>query len=84
MALSARERAILDFAECWWSLPGSKEQAIRSELDMSPARYYQLLGDLVDSPDALVAYPLVVRRLRRQRDERRRARWEGGPVRGSR
>jgi len=82
--LSSRERAILDFERSWWSIPGSKESGIREQLDLSPTRYYQLLGDLLDSPDALAYDPLVVRRLRRIRDRRRRARWEGRPVGGTR
>jgi len=84
MPLSSRERAILDFERSWWSLPGSKEHEIRRLLDMSPARYYQVLADLLESPDALTYDPLVVRRLRRLRERRRRARWEGRPAGGTR
>jgi Protein of unknown function (DUF3263) len=84
MPLSSRERAILDFERTWWSLPGPKEQAIRAELELSPTRYYQLLADLIESGEAMDYDPLVVRRLRRLRDRRRRARWEGRPAGGSR
>jgi hypothetical protein len=84
MPLSSRERAILDFERTWWSLPGPKEQAIRGELELSPTRYYQLLADLIESGEAMDYDPLVVRRLRRLRDRRRRARWEGRPAGGSR
>jgi hypothetical protein len=84
MPLSSRERAILDFERTWWSLPGPKEQAIRHEFDLSPTRYYQLLSDLIESGEAMDYDPLVVRRLRRLRDRRRRARWEGRPAGGSR
>lgn len=77
MALSEREKAILDFERRWWSLPGPKEASIRRHLAMSATRYYQLLGSLVDSSDALDFDPLVVRRLRRVRDRRRRVRFEG-------
>src|SRR5204862_3685938 len=77
MALSERERAILDFERTWWTEPGPKEAAIRSRFDLSPTRYYQLLNDLLESPDALEYDPLVVRRMRRLRDRRRRARFEG-------
>jgi hypothetical protein len=35
------------------------------------------LGDLIDSPDAFAYDPLTVKRLRRYRDDRRRARYEG-------
>jgi hypothetical protein len=82
MPLSARDRAILDFERGWWSLPGPKDQAIREHLDLSPARYYQVLADLLESGEALDYEPLVVRRLRRLRERRRRARWEGRPAGG--
>jgi hypothetical protein len=77
MALSDRERAILDFERSWWTEPGTKDVAIRERFDLSPTRYYQVLGELLDSSDALEYEPLVVRRLRRLRDRRRRARFEG-------
>lgn len=77
MALSDRDRAILDFERDWWALTGSKEDAIRHKLGLSSTRYYQLLGGLADLADAEVYDPLVVRRLRRSRNLRRRARFEG-------
>jgi hypothetical protein len=80
MALSERDRAILDFERSWWRESGPKEQGIRERLDLSAARYYQLLNELLDDPEALAYDPLGVRRLRRLRDRRRRARFEGRPV----
>jgi hypothetical protein len=77
VALSERERAILDFERSWWTEPGPKELAIRTRFKFSPTCYYRLLGLLIDSPDAASYDPLVVRRLRRIRDRRRRARYEG-------
>ena len=77
VALTDRDRAILDFERSWWRLPGPKEAQIRARLDMSSTRYYRRLGDLVDSPDAFAYDPLTVKRLRRYRDDRRRARYEG-------
>ncbi|MHB1928968.1 MAG: DUF3263 domain-containing protein [Acidimicrobiales bacterium] len=77
MGLSERDRAILDFERSWWLEPGSKEDAVRARFGLSPTRYYQLLGALTDSDEAERYDPLVVRRLRRGRDRRRRARFEG-------
>ncbi len=77
MSISDRDRAILDFERTWWTLAGPKELAIRKRLDLSATRYYKVLGDLVESADALAYDPLVVRRLRLKRDLRRRARYEG-------
>jgi len=82
--LTPRDLAILDFEREWWSLPGPKDQAIRDTLSLSPTRYYELLADLLDSEDALEYDPLVVRRLRRIRERRRRSRWEGRPADGGR
>ena len=77
MKMTERDRAILDFEAMWWQLPGSKEAAIRERFELSTTRYYQLLRDLLDCPEAMDHAPLLVRRLRRQRDERRRVRHEG-------
>lgn len=82
MALTPQQRAIIDFERSWWSEPGSKEDAIRARLGLSTTRYYQLLAALVDSPDALEYDSLVLRRLQRSRDRRRRARLGGSPVAG--
>ena len=77
MALTERDRAILDFERTWWTQPGPKELAIKERFELSPTRYYQVLNELLDSPEAMEYDPLVVRRLRRFRDRRRRARFEG-------
>jgi hypothetical protein len=77
MPLSDRDRAIIDFERSWWAEPGPKELAIRDRFDLSATRYYQLLGQLLDAPEALEYDPLLLRRLRRMRDRRRRARYEG-------
>lgn len=78
MPLTDRDRAILDFERTWWSEPGPKAAAIQSRMGLSPARYYRLLSDLIESAEAAAYDPLVVRRLRRMRTNRRRARIEGG------
>jgi hypothetical protein len=82
VALTDRDRAILDFERGWWQLPMSKGAAIREHLDLSPTRYYQLLNLLLDDPAAAGHDPLVVHRLRRARRQRRRARVEGRTIVG--
>jgi len=77
MMLSDRDRAILEFERTWWSEARPKEIVIKERFDLSAGRYYQILNDLIDSPDALAYDPLVVKRLKRLRDRRRRARYEG-------
>lgn len=82
MGLSERERAILEFEGSWWTQPGSKEAAIKARLGISASRYREILSGLIDSADAEMEAPLVVRRLRRDRDRRRRARYAGRPAGG--
>jgi hypothetical protein len=78
MPLTDRDRAILDLERTWWSQPGPKAAAIHARIGLSPARYYELLAALIGSADAAAYDPLVVRRLRKMRANRRRARIEGG------
>jgi hypothetical protein len=77
MTLSDRDRQILAFEESWWTRPEKKAAAIRARIGISPAKYYKELAVLADSDAALDYSPLVVRRLRRRRSERRRERYEG-------
>lgn len=74
MPLSDRDRAILDFEAEWRRHAGAKEEAIRTDLGLSPARYYQLLGRLIDTTEAQQHDPMLVKRLRRLRDARLRER----------
>ena len=73
-ALSEREVRILAFERNWWRKPGATEQAIRDMLGMSATRYYQMLNELIDRPEALAFEPVLVKRLRRQRAKRERIR----------
>jgi Protein of unknown function (DUF3263) len=84
MALSDRDRAVLEFERSWWTEPGSKEAAVRARLGLSAGRYRQVLAALLDSDDAEAFDPLVIRRLRRRREQQRRARYEGRPAGGGR
>lgn len=70
MTLSDRDRVLLDFEARWGRHGAAKEEAVRSELALTPARYYQLLGRLVDDAEALAYDPMLVHRLRRLRDAR--------------
>lgn len=74
--LDGLSRAVLAFEAEWPRHSGAKEEAMRARLDLAPARYYQLLGRLVDDPAALAHAPLLIGRLRRLREARaaRRAR----------
>lgn len=74
MSLSDRDRALLDFESRWDAHGAAKEEAIRRELGLAPARYYQLLERVIDAPEAAAVDALLVHRLRRLRDASLRAR----------
>jgi hypothetical protein len=76
-ALDERSRAVLDFEREAWKLEVAKERAIRERFGFSAARYHQLLHRTIDMPAALAYDPMLVRRLRRVRDDRRRRRTAG-------
>jgi uncharacterized protein DUF3263 len=73
-ALDERARAILDFERESWRLEEPKGRAIRERFGFSSTRYHQLLHRIIDSPSALAYDPMLVRRLRRIREVRRRRR----------
>ena len=74
LQLDERTRAILDFERSWWQEPGRRSDAIRERFGISVTRYHQLLVRAIDLPDALRYDPMLVRRLRRLREARRRRR----------
>ncbi len=76
-ALDQRDRDILDFERGWWTQPGPKERLIRERFGFSSARYHQLLNRIVDLQAAVAYDPMLVRRLRRIREARRRRRLAG-------
>ena len=75
--ISERDAAILDFERGWWQLPIAKDQAIRERFSLSGAQYYQILNSLIDTREALAFDPLLVKRLRRLRAQRRAERVAG-------
>jgi len=70
--LTDTERAVLHLEKHRWRNEGTKEAAIRDELGISATRFYQLLNVVIDSLAALAAEPVLVNRVRRLRDARRR------------
>ena len=75
--LTERQRAMLEFERTWWMEDDSRDLLLRARFSCSTEDYYQELNQLLDHPGALAFDPLVVRRLRRQRERRRRARIDG-------
>jgi hypothetical protein len=72
--LSELDMRILAFERSWWRFPGAKEREILEVLGMPVTRYYQLLNVLIDRPEAAEFDPVLVARLRRQRNRRQRIR----------
>jgi len=73
-ALSDLERAVLDFAGLRWRYAGAKEARIREQFGWSTTRYYQVLGALLERPEAVEYAPMLVARLRRLAEARSRQR----------
>lgn len=80
MGLTERDKAILDFERSWWTGTGSKADAVRERFELSTTRYYELLREITGDPEALEYDPLLVRRLNKERDRRRRERYEARPA----
>ena len=68
--LSELENQILEFERTWWLHAGAKESSIKELFNLTPPAYYQMLNNLIDRPAALMAQPLLVKRLLRLRDQR--------------
>jgi hypothetical protein len=79
--LSDLDLSILNIERGLWLHAGAKETEIRDQVDMSATAYYQRLNAMLDREDVLAHDPLLVKRLRRIRDQRRRTR---APVRAGR
>jgi hypothetical protein len=75
--ISERQAAILELERTWWQSDEPKEQVIRARFHCSPDEYHTELNEVLELPEALDHDPLVVQRLRRQRDRRRRDRLNG-------
>ena len=72
--LTELETKILEFERTWWRHAGAKESSIKELFNLTPPAYYQMLNNLIDRPAALMAEPLLVKRLLRLRDQRTAAR----------
>ena len=75
--LTELEVKILDFEKQWWRYAGAKESSIKEFFNLTPPAYYQLLNNLIDREAALMAQPMLVKRLRRLRESRTEARAAG-------
>lgn len=62
--LGSEDRAILDFEQAWWVLPGPKDMWIEFTLGLPASAYYERLRSLVSDPAAMEYDPLTVKRIR--------------------
>jgi len=72
--LSEFEVKMLEFERSWWRHAGVKESSIKELFNLTPPAYYQLLNNLIDREAAVLAEPILVKRLRRLRDSRTQSR----------
>ncbi len=68
--LTDEHRALLDFEREWPIGRAGKDEAIRTQFSLSPARYYQVLGFVIETESALKYDPLLVKSLLRAREDR--------------
>ena len=68
--LSELELKMLEFERTWWRHAGAKESSIKELFNLTPPAYYQMLNNLIDREAALMAEPLLVKRLLRVRQQR--------------
>jgi len=72
--LSEQDMRVLRFERTTWRTVGAKEQAIAEVLGITATRYYQVLNELIDTPEALKFDPVLVKRLRARRGRRQKIR----------
>jgi hypothetical protein len=75
--LTDRDKALLDFERSWWTFESPKDVLIAERFGSTPDEYAGELEELTERPEALAYDPLVVRRIARHRDRRRRDRRPG-------
>lgn len=74
MQITDTERAILDLYAAAFSNESRRVALICERTGLSPGRAMMLVSELIDSERAVKYSPIVVNRLRRQRDHRQRSR----------
>lgn len=74
--LAGRAGEVLAFERAWWADGLDKDAAIRRRFGLDAVEYQRALLAIIDSPEALEHDGALVRRLRRQREARRRERVE--------
>ena len=71
MSMSAREVELIEYEGSWWKEPGNRADVVAKRFGLTLDEYRDVIDVLIDTEAALTHDPLVVRRLRRQRDNKR-------------
>lgn len=66
--LTDRDKEVLAFEKLTWREAGDKETEAYERFGLRWIRYYAMLNRLINSPAAEAYDPILVRRLRSQRD----------------
>jgi hypothetical protein len=69
-SLTDRQHRILTFERQWWKHVDARTTTVRELFSCSPVQYRRELDEILDLPEALAYDPLLVKRLRRRREER--------------
>jgi hypothetical protein len=72
--LTDAERELLDFSGLWFRYEGHREAAILDLFGVSAIRFHQRVNKLIDREEALAYAPILVNRLRNERQNRREQR----------
>ena len=72
-SLTDRQLDILTFERQWWKHVDPRTHSVRQLFGCSPLQYRRELAEIIDLPEAAAYDPLLVKRLRRQREARETA-----------
>lgn len=75
--LTDDERTLLSIEKSFWQYAGIKEQVVRERLGISMVTFYQRLNAMLSDPRTEAAEPVIIHRLQRLRDTRKRSRATG-------
>lgn len=68
---------IVRLAAAHYRYEAHRHERAREQFGLTPTHFYQLVNQLLEDPDVAIAEPVIVARLRRQRDRRYRLKRAG-------
>lgn len=73
------ERTAIRLAAAHYRWAARRNADVREQLGMTPTRFWQYVGGLIERADVVAQMPVEVRRLRRLREQRAEVRRMGRP-----